>query len=207
MLFCNFRFRNFTVKQLEMKDIKPKECVVCGEDFMPFKTTERVCSLTCALAYAKSDVDKKNAKAWRKEKKIRKEKLKTQSDWLQDLQKDFNTFIRLRDRDKPCISCGTTRTDIKYDAGHFWTTGGFPNVRFDEDNVHKQCSNNCNLKKSGNINEYRPRLIEKIGIERFEALEFKARNGVLKLSIPEIKEKIEYYRLKIREMKKDLITI
>lgn len=185
-----------------MKEIKPKECVVCGEDFMPFKTTERVCSLTCALAYAKSDVDKKNAKAWRKEKKIRKEKLKTQSDWLQDLQKDFNTFIRLRDRDQPCISCGTTRTDIKYDAGHFWTTGGFPNVRFDEDNVHKQCSNNCNLKKSGNINEYRPRLIAKIGIERFEALEFRARNGVLKLSIPEIKEKIEYYRKMIKDMKK-----
>lgn len=186
-----------------MKRLKPDNCTVCGKDFMPFKTTERVCSLTCALAYAKSDVDKKNAKAWRKEKKIRKEKLKTQSDWLQDLQKDFNTFIRLRDRDQPCISCGTTRTDIKYDAGHFWTTGGFPNVRFDEDNCHKQCSNNCNLKKSGNINEYRPKLIEKIGIERFEALEFRARNGVLKLSIPEIKEKIEYYRKRIKELKNE----
>ncbi|KAA2223027.1 recombination protein NinG [Chryseobacterium sediminis] len=188
-----------------MKEIKLKECVVCGEDFMPFKTTEKVCSLTCALAYAKSDVDKKNAKAWQKEKKIRKEKLKTHKDWLQDLQKDFNTFIRLRDRDEPCISCGTIRTDIKYDAGHFWTTGGFPNVRFDEDNVHKQCSNNCNFKKSGNINEYRPRLIKKIGIERFEALEFRARNVVLKLSIPEIKEKIEYYLGKIKEMKNEII--
>ncbi|WP_430827270.1 recombination protein NinG [Chryseobacterium indologenes] len=184
-----------------MKEIKPKECVVCGEEFMPFRTTEKVCSLTCALAYAKSDVDKQNAKAWRKEKKVMKEKLKTHKDWLQDLQKDFNTFIRLRDRDQPCISCGTTKSDIKYDAGHFWTTGGFPNVRFDEDNCHKQCSNNCNFKKSGNINEYRPRLIEKIGIERFDALEFRARNGVLKLSIPEIKEKISYYRGRIKEMK------
>lgn len=196
----------FTVKQLVMKEIKPKKCAVCGGEFIPSKTTQKVCDWNCAISLGKTNIQKQNAKAWQKEKKIRKEKLKTQSDWLQDLQKDFNTFIRLRDRDQPCISCGTTRTDIKYDAGHFWTTGGFPNVRFDEDNVHKQCSNNCNFKKSGNINEYRPRLIEKIGIERFEALEFRARNGVLKLSIPEIKEKIGYYRSKIREMKKKAVV-
>ena len=189
-----------------MKLVKPKKCAVCGEEFTPFLSTQKVCGTACAISLGKTNIQKQNAKAWRKEKKIRKEKLKSQSDWLQDLQKYFNTFIRLRDRDQPCISCGTTRTDIKYDAGHFWTTGGFPNVRFDEDNVHKQCSNNCNFKKSGNINEYRPRLIKKIGIERFEALEFRARNGVLKLSIPEIKEKIEYYRGKIREMKKKAVV-
>ncbi len=189
-----------------MKMGKPNYCTVCGKDFIPFRIGQEVCGWSCAIALGKSNVQKQNAKAWRKEKKIRKEKLKTHKDWLQDLQKDFNTFIRLRDRDQPCISCGTTRTDIKYDAGHFWATGGFPNVRFDEDNCHKQCSNNCNFKKSGNINEYRPRLIEKIGIERFDALEFRARNGVLKLSIPEIKEKIEYYRSKIREMKKKAVV-
>ncbi len=200
-MFYHFTIRNFTVKQLEMKRLKPNNCTVCGKYFMPSRIGQEVCGWSCAIALGKSNIQKQNSKAWQKEKMIRKEKLKTHKDWIQDLQKDFNTFIRLRDRDQPCISCGTTRVDIKYDAGHFWTTGGFPNVRFDEDNVHKQCSNNCNFKKSGNINEYRPRLVEKIGIERFEALEFRARNGVLKLSIPEIKEKIEYYRKRIKELK------
>lgn len=186
-----------------MKEIKPKKCAVCGSEFRPFRSTQKVCGTSCAISLGNSNIQKQNAKAWQKEKKIIKERLKTHKDWLQELQKDFNTFIRLRDRDQPCISCGTTRTDIKYDAGHMFSVGAYPNVRFDEDNVWKQCSNNCNMHLSGNINEYRPRLIEKIGVERFEALEFRARNGVLKLSIPEIKEKIEYYRNRIKELKNE----
>lgn len=204
MLFCNFRFRNFTVKQLEMKEIKPKECVVCGEDFMPFKTTEKVCSLTCALAYAKSDVDKKNAKAWRKEKKIRKEGLKTHKDYLNDLQKVFNEFIRVRDKGKPCVSCGCIVNGNGH-ASHFFSVGSHPNVRFNEDNVHVSCVE-CNLHRHGNLAEYSLRLPRRIGQERFDMLVVKAKQSLLKLSIPEIKEKIEYYRSKIREMKKKAVV-
>lgn len=188
-----------------MKEIKPKKCAVCGEEFIPFRTTQKVCGTTCAISLGKSKVQKQNQKAWQKEKKIMKEKLKTHKDWLQDLQKVFNEFIRERDKGLPCISCGTLSKNIQYAAGHFWTVKGFPNVRFDEDNVNLQCNAHCNMFLAGNINEYRPRLIEKIGIERFDALEFRARNGTLKLSIPEIKEKIEYYRNKIKDMKRDKV--
>lgn len=204
VLFLQNTLRNFTVKRLEMKQIKPKKCAVCGDGFMPKRsTTEKVCSFDCALAFAKSDIEKKNNREWQKEKKIIKEKLKTHKDWLKDLQVVFNEFIRERDKRLPCISCGTTNAKIKYDAGHFFSVGAYPNVRFDEDNVHKQCSNNCNMNKSGNILEYRPRLIQKIGPVRFAQLETRARNSVLKLSVPEIKMKIEYYRNKIKEMKRD----
>ena len=44
----------------------------------------------------------------------------------------FHKYIRRRDQDKPCISCG------KYtllQAGHFYSAGGNPVVRFNEDNV------------------------------------------------------------------------
>lgn len=205
VLFLQNTLRNFTVKRLEMKEIKPKKCAVCGEEFIPFRTTQRVCGPTCAISLGKSNIQKQNAKAWQKEKKIRKEKLKTHKDWLKDLQVVFNEFIRERDKRLPCISCGTVSTNIKYDAGHFFSVGAYPNVRFDEDNVHKQCSNNCNVNRSGNILEYRPRLIQKIGPVRFAQLETRARNSVLKLSIPEIKMKIEYYRNKIKEMKRDTV--
>lgn len=193
--------RIITLKRLVMKKIKPKKCAVCGGEFVPYLTTQKVCGVTCAISSAKKETEKKEAKEWSEEKKVRKEKLKTHKDWLQDLQKVFNAYIRERDRMEPCISCGTVSRSIKYDAGHFFTVGGFPNVRFDEDNCHKQCSNNCNFKKSGNIQEYRPRLIQKIGPVGFAQLEIRARNTVLKLSIPEIKDKIEYYRNLIKNLK------
>lgn len=143
---------------------------------------------------------KDQEKARKADTKERKEKIKTHSNWLQDLQKVFNEFIRLRDKDQPCISCGTL-ANVKYDCGHFFSVGGFPNVRFDEDNCSKQCSNYCNINLSANIHNYRPRLIEKIGVERFEALEFRARNKPSKLSIPEIKDLIIVYRNKIKTLK------
>jgi len=50
------------------------------------------------------------------------------------------------------------------------SVGGHPELRFEEDNCHKQASY-CNNYKSGNLAEYRIRLIDKIGLERVEWLE------------------------------------
>jgi hypothetical protein len=59
--------------------------------------------------------------------------------FIKQAQHAFNEFIRYRDRDFPCISCGRHH-DGQYHAGHFRTTGASPELRFDEDNCHKQCS-------------------------------------------------------------------
>lgn len=88
--------------------------------------------------------------------------------FTQKAQQAFNQYIRTRDADSPCISCGRHHTG-QYHAGHYLTTGAHPELRFDEDNCHKQCSV-CNNHLSGNIENYTPKLIEKIGIERFERL-------------------------------------
>ncbi len=45
-------------------------------------------------------------------------------------------------------------------------------MRFNEDNVHRQCVP-CNQHKSGNAVEYRIRFINRIGVERVEYLEKK----------------------------------
>lgn len=47
-------------------------------------------------------------------------------------------------------------------------------TRFDPDNVHAQCIQ-CNHYLSGNLLEYRKRLIDKIGLERVEAVEQRAK--------------------------------
>jgi len=122
----------------------------------------------------------------------------TKSDYLKEVQEVFNKFIRLRDKGRGCISCGTIK-NVKYDAGHFYSVGAYPNLRFNEDNCHKQCSNNCNVKLSANIHEYRPRLIAKIGQQRFDELE--RQKGIKKhYSIPELIELKEHYKQKIKSI-------
>lgn len=149
-----------------------------------------------ATKVVKKETDRKS----RKETRAMREGLLTHNDYVQLLQKVFNTYIRLRDKGDPCISCDTpAESNIKWDAGHFYpTTYGY--LRFNEDNVNKQCSNNCNLHKSGNFQEYAPRLEEKIGVDRMQKLH-NDRHKTIKRSIPEIKDKIKEYKAKIKQLK------
>lgn len=175
---------------------KSKKCKVCGKEFTPFNSLQKVCSTSCAIQLTKNNEKLKRQKEWQKEKKERKEKLMSHSDWLQVLQVTFNAFIRERDKGKPCISCGTLKG--QFHAGHYRSVGGFPELRFNENNVHIQCAT-CNNFLSGNLIEYRKGLIEKIGIEKVEDLEnFNQSN---KMTILEIKEKISFYKSKIKDLK------
>ena len=156
------------------KPIKNKLCRVCGKLFEAQRPLARVCSFDCAIAYTKVSADKENAALRlksRRETKEKLEKLKTRQEYLKDAQRFFNKYIRLRDANLPCISCGRFHTG-QYHAGHYRTVGAMPALRFDENNVHKQCSA-CNNHLSGNIINYRIHLINKIGIEKVEWLEGK----------------------------------
>lgn len=79
----------------------------------------------------------------------------------------FNAYIRKRDENEPCISCGSWS---QRQAGHFYSGGHYPELRFNENNVNGQCLR-CNLHLSGNLIEYRKNLIKKIGIEEVEKLD------------------------------------
>ena len=134
-----------------------KPCRQCKEDFEPqYNTTQPTCSPACAIKYIKAKKDAKTASEKKKTAKLdrsylrkRKESLKTQSDWTKEAQAEFNRFIRARDYQQPCISCGT-RNNVQYHAGHYLSTGANPELRFIEDNCHKQCSS-CNNHLSGNL--------------------------------------------------------
>ena len=189
------------------KPPKQHKCKECGAYYIKKQSTQQVCSMKCAIAYSKRKAEEKRKKQEKSDRleasrrmRERKEKLKSRSDWLKDLQRVFNEFIRLRDVNLPCISCGRYHNG-QYHAGHYRSVGACPELRFNEDNVHKQCSA-CNNHLSGNILEYRLGLIEKIGLERVEFLERKD-HPPLKLSVEEIKELIKVYRAKVRELKKD----
>jgi uncharacterized FlaG/YvyC family protein len=173
----------------------------CGKEFEPIRRNGIIVSKLCiSCIIEKSRANKK--KEWNKEKKKIKESLKTKSDYLNELQKSFNTFIRVRDKDKPCISCKRPLTN-KYDAGHYFSVGAYPNLRFNELNVHGQCVH-CNRDLHGNISEYSIALPERIGIASFEKLK-RERNTTLQLTIEEVKELIKIYKKKIKEFNKNKI--
>ena len=173
-----------------------KKCKSCGEKFKPkYSTTQPVCSFECALKYNK----KEKVKEWKSKKKKIKESLKTKQNYEKELEAIFNRFIRLRDKDEPCISCDKPAGQYKLTAGHFYPAGSYKNLRFNEDNVHGQCWFNCNKNRHGNLLEYRPRLIKKIGQDRMAELE-RLKNIPAHYSIEEIKELKILYKQKIKEL-------
>ena len=116
-----------------------------------------------------------------------------------ELQKVFNEFIRLRDKDKPCISCGQFK-DLQ--AGHFYCVKGYDGLRYDEDNCFGECSY-CNCFDESHLIGYNAHLLERIGLERFKMLQEKAiaykKNGY-KWSRSEIEEMIKHYKTRINEL-------
>ena len=172
-----------------MRIIKNKKCKECGGNFTPFKTTQVVCGAKCAAKLAE-------AKVWKERKKVMIENTRTRTEWLSLLQIVFNKYIRLRDAGKPCISCDRPLTS-KFDAGHFFSVGRYPNLRFCEDNVHGQCVH-CNQHLHGNHLEYNERIQHRISSFNYVVLMNK-RNDDLKLTLDEIKELIKVYKLKIKE--------
>ena len=162
---------------------KPRrKCTVCREWFHPTRDGQFVCSFECASAHGKATNDaakaaaqleakqeqKKAAKNERKRQAERRIAVKPLSYFIKQAQQAFNDFIRYRDRHLACICCDRHH-EGQYHAGHFRTTGANPELRFDEDNCHKQCSV-CNNHLSGNLTAYRPALITKIGQSRFDVL-------------------------------------
>lgn len=190
------------------KPPKQHQCKECGAYYIKKQSMQQVCSMECAIAYSKRKAEEKRKKQEKSDRleagrrmRARKEALKSRPDWLKEAQKAFNEFIRLRDKDLPCISCGRYHAG-QYHAGHYRSVGAYPELRFNEDNVHKQCSV-CNNHKSGNAIEYRINLIRKIGLERVEFLE-RHDHQPLKLSIDEIKELIKFYKAKCKGLENEL---
>ena len=170
---------------------RKKKCAVCREKFQPQRMMQPTCSVKCAIAKTKLDKQKKQ----RRETLEAKRRLKPRSHWLRETQTVFNKYIRMRDGEW-CISCqGSIQGQTQ--AGHFYTTAARPDLRFNEDNCHSQCVH-CNQFNSGNISKYRDALLDKIGSDRFNALEPVGKSD---WSIEEIQEIKKEYQRKIRDFK------
>ena len=144
-----------------------KTCKVCKSKFKPtYSTVQMVCSPKCAIEYSKQRKEKNNEKILKA--KIDLEKAKSYQRTLLDARKYFQKWIRQRDSDKPCISCGKHSKLV--DAGHYFKAEVYSGLIFNEDNCHSQCRK-CNRYKGGNESHYRLGLVERYGEDFVKALE------------------------------------
>ena len=184
------------------KQPRSKTCKnpACRASFVPQRLGQAVCNYTCGLAIKEVNQEKARkslAQVERREIKVRKEKLKSRADHLKDTQQAFNAWVRERDAELPCISCGRHHQG-KYDAGHYRTVGSNPALRFEPLNCHRQCSP-CNTQLSGNIVNYRISLVTRIGAEAVDWLE--GPHEAKKYTVEELKAMTAEYRAKTRELK------
>jgi hypothetical protein len=171
-------------------------CKNCSEKFEPIRFNMKYCLKDeCVRVWVESEKEK----VWKKKKAKAKQDLMTLSDYLKLAQQVFNKYIRLRDKGQLCISC--QKTPKKQNAGHYFSSGGHSNVRFDEDNVHLQCEH-CNTFLSGNLLNYQIEIEKRIGAEKLIELQTKA-HIVKKWSIEELKEIINEYKQKVKQIENE----
>lgn len=195
-----------------------RKCKGCGEYFAADEIVKVpagvFCSKSHAIEWALKESEKAKAKSKSKAAKDTKEEIKrdrkrlkarklelNRTSHLDKLQKLVNQYVvHVRDKDKPCCTCGTTSQAIKYDCGHMRSRGSCPELRFELTNMAKQCSQQCNVHKSGNRIEFERFIVSEYGEEHLTWL-----NGPhpkLKEQLPDadaIESEIKRYRKLLRD--------
>lgn len=178
-----------------------KKCCICGDKFEPIRSTlEKCCNkYDCKVSFAlqvaskqKLAKEKKAKQDYTKEKIEAKEKLKTLTEWHNDLQKEINSIVRAIDYGHPCIS-SQRPLGKSFDAGHMYSRGSNPHIRYHLFNIFAQ-SVHDNQWKSGNQLDFVDGLEKTFGSTiKDYCLSLKGLPE-LKLSILDIKEKIPVAR-------------
>lgn len=184
--------------------MKKKKCKNCLKMFHPDRPMQSCCSFDCSIEWAKKPkVQKKYIID--KQKAAKKEFKENDKSFLLKLaQATFNKYIRLRDINDKCISCDYVWNGIGHQrqahSSHYISTSKSRLLRFNEDNAHKSCQI-CNTHLSGNLAEYRPRLIEKIGLNRVLELERLANDSEpCRYTTEDYKAIIDKYKNKIKAL-------
>lgn len=150
---------------------RSKACEVCQQPFIVLRMGQKVCGIVCARKYPKV-LKAKNARELRE----RKRAARKLSAFKADAQRAFNAWIRLRDAELGCVSCGETNPPMllggQWDAGHFLSRGAYPELAFEPLNVWRQCKS-CNAgsgkfaHKARTVNQkYEEELLRRIGPEK-----------------------------------------
>ena len=164
--------------------------------------------------------------------KRRKSKKTDRKYWIDQLDRVFSLYIRMRDsraygyKAFRCISCGDVKPFEMMDCGHFVSRNCMV-LRWNEQNCSGECSR-CNRMLGDHLLGYRKNLIVKLGADAIkgtiaESLEGKKRLEVIKRigeqkvqalesqkyttkkwSVEELQEMYQYYAALVIKMKEEM---
>jgi hypothetical protein len=160
------------------------------------------CNQECVVQYAIKNKPKGKKKLEREFKKetVRRKKALRESDLTirrKAAVRSCHAYIRERDKNKGCITCGASLIGVKFDAGHFFkSTHSY--TKFMEKNIHGQCVA-CNQYRGGEELKYREAIIAKYGIRTLKALE-KCKHKKVKRTAQDYKKIEEYYKQKLKDL-------
>jgi Bacteriophage Lambda NinG protein len=202
-----------------------RKCKNCFNVFEKQRSLQYCCSMICAIEHQKKMKKKLELSDWKKRKENIKESLQTLSDLKRILQDDINRLVRMIDYDQLCIS--SQRRPIKRNAGHYYSVGAHPELRYNLLNIFLQ-SEHDNSHLSGNLLQYRenvkllfgkkflseleslPSVHKSINLTKDDIKEFiKATREVIKLHLtnyPDVKLGNEK-RIELRRQYNELIGI
>lgn len=185
---------------------KPRKCRCgCGDPIPDGNTLRKWATVDCAMRLIDANKAKVERREWltqARQTKLDKARIKARSQWLKEAQAAFNAYVRERDRDLPCISCGDFTLMTRggdYDCGHYRSVGANPELRFEPLNSHKQCKR-CNGHLSGNVVNYRIGLLMRVGAEQVAWLE--GPHEPKKYTIDDLAAIKAEYRAKLRDLKR-----
>ena len=179
-------------------------CLNCKQKFEPKRFLQKHCESADCEKSAQQYLDDKIAKAlktvkqkkkqdWNKEKIEIKEKLKSLSDWKNDLQREINVLIREIDKGYPCIATGAYQGQMH--CGHYLSVGSNPTLRFHLENMFIQ-SMHSNTWKSGDTIRYQLGIKDTFGADYLDYMNRLQSIEPLKLTSEDIKETIQKVLIK-----------
>ena len=174
------------------------KCKVCKEVYTKSRPLQAVCSPICALQLAQIKREKTERSAYR----AAKDKIKSRGEWAREAQAAVNAWVRWRDKDLGCISCGKPASwNGQWHAGHYLSRGAHPELAYEADrhNLTKQCAQ-CNMWLSGNQAKMRQGLIERHGQHVIDWLE--GPHEPKKYTIDDLRQIRDDYRMRLRQAKR-----
>lgn len=156
----------------------------------------------CRVSWALANLEKGRKKIQQKEKKD--DALRKKVFYASDLKTrkaaailHCHNYIRERDKNKGCITCGSSLINVKFDAGHFMkSTHSY--TKFMEKNIHGQCVH-CNQHNGGEELKYYQSMVLKYGELTTKAL-MRVRHRKVKRSPDDYKEIEIFYKIKLKRI-------
>jgi len=148
-------------------------CKTCKEKFDQYEFNNKFCKkIDCQTAKALfklSLIKKQDSKDWKERQTKMKESIgyTTKKPPKNVLQDEINKLVRVIDNkfSHHCISCDTKSDTVQYAGGHRISVGACISIRYNLNDIHKQCNKRCNQQLSGNPDGYDEGLIKRYGLE------------------------------------------